>query len=425
MSLSRTSDPVHFVAYEGVAGNDVVKSQVLGLAVELARRGVSCDVVAFERLDRYARGLAEVASISARTSGPQVDVRLVPRLPGAGGVRLSRLVLRWLMRKSRGIIHCRGMKAFAVARNLGSDDRRVVVDFRGAEPEEAMDLRARGVRVESRLVPASDELIFARMNDMERDAASRASHILCVSNSLARHIVAKHDVGMDRVDVVHCGASAAHRFDPVARAAEREALGVSDEFVLCYLGRLSAVHRPDLIASFASSVSRATTAKVVLLVLSPDVDAISRLRESVTGEVRLVAMRVDSLEVPKYLSAADAGLLMLDGAFRNTVSFPVKFSEYACCGLPVFLTPYARDPAEHVRSLGIGAIVQPTEGDDWAVSWPEGTTLSDAILELRGVTGEQRAEWADAAALTMRFDHTASGVLQAYRKARDVVGSRP
>jgi hypothetical protein len=408
---------VTFVAYEGFAGNDVVKSQVVGLAREIARRGIQCTVVVFERLDRYFRGREEARELVSRVGGLPLSIRVVPRLHGSIGLALSALALRSMLSGAEDVVHCRGVKGVTVVLDaIGTKSPSAIVgDFRGAEPEEAVDLCRRGVKVEGGLWAGQTEALEARLSLMERRAVAEVDHALCVSQALADHLVDKHGVAADKVSVVHCGASATCDFDAAERARIRRDLDVGDELLLCHLGGLSAVHRPDRIASFVSGVAEAVGAGVSLLVLSRDAAAAEALKTGLPEGVRLIVRSVPSSLVCGYLAASDAGLLMLDSAFRNEVSFPVKYSEYACSGLPVIMTSHARDPAEYVQRSAMGVLVEQDRTGGWNVTWPEGMALRDAVIQSGAHRVEERHAAAVAAARVMRFDYTSEDVLGVYR----------
>jgi glycosyltransferase involved in cell wall biosynthesis len=61
--------------------------------------------------------------------------------------------------------------------------------------------------------------------------------------------------------------------------------------------------------------------------------------------------------VPRYLAAADVGLLPRDENLVNRVASPVKFAEYLASGIPVILSDGIGDYSELVRSGDLGAVL--------------------------------------------------------------------
>jgi glycosyltransferase involved in cell wall biosynthesis len=419
---------VTFVVYEGIAHNDVVKSQVVGLARELARHGVDCTLLVFERLDRWVRGHREARALMAADPDLRVRIRVLPRLHGGLGMRGSSLLLRFLLTGAEEVVHCRGAKACAIVLDAlgGSHKCAVVGDFRGAEPEEAVDLRMRGIAAE-RSQTADSEQLNEYLSAIERRAVCGVDRVLCVSKALAAHYEHKYSLEVGHASVVHCGASPTCRFSSTARERIRAELGIDDEVVLCHLGRLSAVHRPDLLASLVSRVAERLARPVVLLLITHDSQGASTLEAALDGSVRVLTRSApQQARIDEYLSAADVGLLLLDSAFRNRVSFPVKYGEYACCGLPVMITPYSADPAAYVRESGMGVLVSHDADDTWRVEWPSGEGVADAVERLANTSPEARLLGGERAAPLMRFDYTSDAVIQAYIDAtaqrKDVSG---
>lgn len=418
-SLERTDSAAAatLIAYEGLAGNDVVKGQTLRLGVHLRECGVDVDALLFERADRLFRGYRDLRSLQAADAGITFRTRLVPRLPGAIGVAAAGAMAGPLLRGGAGVMHCRGMKGVRVAAycNRSRLDRPILADIRGAEPEEAQYLVERGLKHERLRGKTTPSALMCALDEVEREAIAASDAICCVSEALAEHLAAKYRLDRDRIEVVHCGADSRFAFDAQQRERVRRTLGVSDSLVLCYMGGLTAWHCPNSIASLVAAVSVAMRTPIALLILSRDRAGAESLFRSLATGVKCIYRNVEPHEVPGYLSASDLGLLVPDDSLGNSVAFPVKFSEYSCCGLPVLATPYASDPAAYIRSSAMGALVAHDTSGRWHVEWPDGESLRSAIRRIARVTLAQRALHAERSAPSMRFDHTAKRVARLYQ----------
>lgn len=62
-------------------------------------------------------------------------------------------------------------------------------------------------------------------------------------------------------------------------------------------------------------------------------------------------------EVPNYLNAADIGVIWRNNDIVNNVACPVKFSEYACCGLPVLSNKGVTLIKNYIEDTGFGKII--------------------------------------------------------------------
>ena len=85
-------------------------------------------------------------------------------------------------------------------------------------------------------------------------------------------------------------------------------------------------------------------------------------------------------EVMRYMSAADAGIIMRNDIVVNNVASPIKIGEYLGCGLPVILTRGIGDYSEAVSRAGIGIILD--ENNDTAQQVVE-FMEKDSFSELR------------------------------------------
>jgi glycosyltransferase involved in cell wall biosynthesis len=105
----------------------------------------------------------------------------------------------------------------------------------------------------------------------------------------------------------------------------------------------------------------------IFLALTTDVGKMQELldNEGFT-KADYIVMQVSSEDVPRYLGAADLGLLLREDNPVNAVASPVKFAEYLACGVPVLVTSFVGDYSALVVSEKLGAVVD--------------TTLSDADL---------------------------------------------
>ena len=68
--------------------------------------------------------------------------------------------------------------------------------------------------------------------------------------------------------------------------------------------------------------------------------------------------RVDYQSVPRYIAAADVGVLFYKPTFSKQATSPVKFGEYLACGLPVIVNSGVGDTEEIVSENRIGSVIK-------------------------------------------------------------------
>jgi glycosyltransferase involved in cell wall biosynthesis len=69
--------------------------------------------------------------------------------------------------------------------------------------------------------------------------------------------------------------------------------------------------------------------------------------------------------IPRYLAAADVGLLPRRQALTNRVASPVKFGEYLASGTPVILNEEIGDYSDMVRANNVGLVLPATPTRAW------------------------------------------------------------
>ena len=72
----------------------------------------------------------------------------------------------------------------------------------------------------------------------------------------------------------------------------------------------------------------------------------------------IINVFTDYHNVPKYLSAADFGVIFRDDNLVNRVACPVKFVEYVACGLPVIANHSVKLISDYLNSTGFGVVIQ-------------------------------------------------------------------
>lgn len=182
---------------------------------------------------------------------------------------------------------------------------------------------------------------------LERSGSKRAYAIVCQSEAMRKHLVAKYP-GLDeqKICVYRCAADEKMFFyDEKLRNAKRKELQIGNQELFVYSGGL---HRWQKIEdalrlfrdylSYGSSVAK-------FLILTLDRAAASSLVELKFPEIRknIIIKSVPHTQVGAYLCAADVAFLLRDNVIMNVVAFPTKLAEYMACGLPIISNCVAKN----------------------------------------------------------------------------------
>ena len=91
-----------------------------------------------------------------------------------------------------------------------------------------------------------------------------------------------------------------------------------------------------------------------LMFLSDMDDNLLKLKHQFPNQV--VCQKLKVSDVPKYLLAADYGLLLREATITNQVASPVKFAEYIACGLKDIVSNHLGDYSEYVKTFENGLL---------------------------------------------------------------------
>lgn len=189
-----------------------------------------------------------------------------------------------------------------------------------------------------------------------------ADRLSTVSENLRKHL--SLETGREDITVIpSCFNERSFHFDAISRKDIRQALGLSsDDTLLCYSGGTSAWQRIEDIVSVLKGVcSRNGRCKALFLTTNPD-EVTRRLMEAQFPAGRSFVRKCTHMEVHRFLSAADIGIIMRHDISVNNVASPVKVGEYLACGLPVILTRGIGDYSEMLPTAGVGLLLD--EGED-------------------------------------------------------------
>lgn len=130
-------------------------------------------------------------------------------------------------------------------------------------------------------------------------------------------------------------------FDPGRTYPElRKSLGLENRFVFFYHGALTLMRGlPELISGIKKLNTEHPQTALVLLGDSPSADEIKRQTHAMGLSDKVYFLGpVDNSDVPKYLAAADVGVIPLPDVRCWQVSSPLKLFEYMSMELPVVVS---------------------------------------------------------------------------------------
>jgi glycosyltransferase involved in cell wall biosynthesis len=347
-----------FLVSEGPEST-VIDSQVVDAIVAIGAEGVAFDLLflpnpkpMWDARAFYFRRRREIAERIGRS------VRLLPiprRFSKIGGMLGSAAIATELWRARGPIVaHARSDASAYFASSVARRSRRFrfVYDVRG---DIASEFRSYAVSLG---MPEADiQRQLAIRLDRRQRTIDAAAHVLCVSTVLRDRLVAGHRLDPARTTVVPCVADAGKfGLDDAERARVRVELGLDGRFVVIYPGRFGAWHYNEETFAVVRGLMDAD-ASVFFLILTPDLDAAQALAARMLPEGRYAIRSARHDEVPRYLRAADLGVLLRAPDPLNEVACPTKFAEYVMTGLPVLISAGIGDCSPLVAAERAGAVL--------------------------------------------------------------------
>ncbi len=344
---------------------------------ELAKRGYPMTALAYEnhaefRVHREGRrSLAEqVQDAGARLVTIPVFMEHRPRM-AVLRAWLDGGVMAALAQSLRAdILHVHEIHAAALACRVGRLlHKPVVVDMHGVPLAEALYAGA---------MQKSDPA-YRRMARAERQATLQADLLFVVSSPFQRYLSDTYGIQEERTRITRSSVDIRQfRFDPAARSALRRELGVGDQPLLMFVGSIQAYQIVEQVAAFVQA-AREVRPDTFFLCLSPDAATTESALQNAGLTANLAIRSVPHADVPRWLSAADAGLLLREPSLVNAVASPVKIAEYLACGLPCAISAGIGDLSDMVAEGDLGVRVESLDTACYTdaartlfADWPDG-----------------------------------------------------
>lgn len=387
--MNRSSVPLVYLVYRE-ALSSVFASQVLTPLEEhcgLARvtLGLHAPVGHLLRGEHKSA----VQRITDRCRRSRIDLGWLPSPPTrVPWLWSDRLMLRqWLAKRFPSddpfIVRCRGSKMTCLALDAvrGWPHSKVIYDCRGAEAFETIQSAGLADTPEPHWPPAQRKLI-ERVVRGERQAVEAAAGVTCVSHAMVESLRARYPrVPTSKFFVVPCcpnvdafGSQIPHR-DTV-----RQSLGLTDKFVVTYLGSLVWYQMPEESLRVFRLI-RELRPDAHFLAITTDPAKMQTLVEKAGIAASDATIRsFPPAEVPRWLVASDLGLMLRDTTETNRVASPVKFGEYLAAGIPVVVSPHLGDCTRIVTDHNLGVCADLTQSDQalrdtlarWFATRPDG-----------------------------------------------------
>lgn len=332
----------------------------------------------------------------------RVDVTYIPLLPIGKFKELGYYIFLWFVlvyfwkKKGVDLIYVREMGLNFVPYLFSKILRKkIFVEINGLVTEE---LKLTGTSLwKIKLIR-----IMRRMN------LTLSDKIIVVTPGLKDRLNEEYGLRNGKLNIVQNGANP-YIFVPMDKLKARRLLGLSEnEYYLCYVGNFYPHHGLEhTLVIFKQLLKFQPNTTLLLIGDGYEKRRIKYLSVSLGIERRVLffANKIQT-DLPRYIGASDACLLLFHGNHRKIPGLSLKIFEYMSCSRPV-ITAKGEETGSFIQQLNSGIVVDPTNPNKAAAYIA--TLLTDEILKERlGAFGRS------AILNNYTWRHTAERILKIY-----------
>lgn len=339
---------LYFVPELPALNSGLLHAQVLTPASFMKQNGFDCFFIGTEVSSDKARQAQQMI-----VKNYQLDCRIIENSPIGipyFGFRLT--AIKTLLRTRKLIkeyapdfIYTRAYHVAPTTRHIaGQNNALSVYDFRGVAAEESALKNGHG-------------LIYRFLLAKELSALRKADRISCVSHKL-KIWISENTGRSDAIVIPCCVDIEKFAIDIAARVEIRKQFNIAENSkLICYCGNVAKWQKTELIVNLFGEITRRRTDFKFLFITQNDREFKEIALRNQLPESCYYVVQSSHKEVPRLLSAADAGIIMRDDNVVNNVASPIKIGEYLACGLPVILTRGIGDYSEQIAKADIGLLL--------------------------------------------------------------------
>ena len=269
----------------------------------------------------------------------------------------------------------------AIARRFSRRKPKLLFDIRGFMPEEYTDA---GVWPEN-------GWLFKAAKRIERWLLKESDGFVVLTEK-AREILfpESRDSGFDSqgrpVEVIPCCVDLSRFMNPDRAQREnlRRDLGVSDRFVITYVGSFGGWYMTDEMIEMFSTSRRQKPDSFALILTQRDREQVEgRLMEQGFTEKDFLVLSAKPEEVPSYLNASDAALSFIKACYSKQSSSPTKIAEYLAAGLPIVANSGVGDVDLTLEAHDVGVLIKDFNSTSMEAALQEVRSLGDVSERCR------------------------------------------
>lgn len=341
-----------YISYDGMT-DPLGQSQVIPYLIGLTKKGYNFTILSYEKRDRYIQFGKQISKQLKENSIVWVPLRYHKRfsvIATSYDTFLGFLYLLFFIPVQKiKILHCRSY----ISSILGLLFHKIygtkfIFDMRGFWADE---------RIEGKIWKGKGPLYYS-VKFLEREFLKAADEIVVLTNR-AKEIIREWGYSVSNVSVIPCCVDTAYfKFDEIVREELRRKYNLDNKFLFIHAGSLESWYmKEEMLDYFKVVCSIMSNAHFLILTHSDKKMFLRLISYKGLDPGDFTFLSVPYAEIPRYLSAADAGNFFITPVFSKLASSPTKFAEYLSCGLPVVINNKIGDLESYVEDNNIGVIV--------------------------------------------------------------------
>ncbi len=234
--------------------------------------------------------------------------------------------------------------------------------------------------------------------------------VVAVSPQLGEKIRQDFQIMNGKLSVVENGTNP-YIFAPMDKYEARRLLGLREKaYYLCYVGRFYPYHGLDqTIYIFKHLLMYLPDSYLMLIGKGFEMNKIKQLARELGIQNRVLFLGQKlQIEIPKYISAADAGLLLFKGGGGKIPGISLKVLEYMACSRPV-IAARGEESGEFVQRMNAGIVVDPANPRN-AAAYIAALLTNETIKERLGNLGR------NAILKNYTWKHTAQRIINIFHE---------
>lgn len=223
-----------------------------------------------------------------------------------------------------------------------------------------------------------DSLKYKISHRLEMHVGLNSEIVVCTS----RHMVERLKKSGARGKIIRlptCVNESRCTFDVSARNAIRTELGIQNKRVLIYPGKFGGMYGKENTIAFIAAFLADNSLNHALIITDFNRDILMGwIRKFGIDESQVTLLGPVDLEaIPRYISAADVGLIAYANFEARRYCSPVKTAEYLLCGLPYIVQQGTSEDDEYAIKYRVGVVADSID----ALGYP---AIKNSLDELLG-----------------------------------------